>query len=102
VKIDDSELYVNPFDGTPVPPTPPEEQVHLTQAQIEAMLEELLKPATPKGEKQATRVQPPGQPLERWGDREVEITPEDVAQAILEFNERVPEAAGLLQAGNEG
>ena len=53
-------------------------------------------------QKQAARVQPPGRPLERWGDREVEITPEDVAQAILEFNERVPEAAGLLQAGSEG
>lgn len=47
-------------------------------------------------QKQVDRVQPVGRPLERWGDKEVEITPEDVARAILEFNERVPEAAGLL------
>jgi len=102
MKLDDSELFTSPFDGSPIEPTPPEEQVHLTQAQIDVMLEELMKPATPEAQKQATRVQPPGRPLERWGDKEVEITPEDVAQAILEFNERVPEAAGLLQAGSEG
>ena len=59
-------------------------------------------PEPDQSQKQVDRVQPPGRPLERWGDREVEITPEDVAQAILEFNERVPEAAGLLQAGSEG
>ena len=58
--------------------------------------------ATEESQKQAPRAQPPGRPLERWGDKEVEITPEDVAQAIVEFDERVPEAAGLLQAGSEG
>ncbi len=99
MKIDDSEFLTNPFDGSPVPPTPPEEQMQLTEAQIEAMLEEIMKPARAK--KQADRAQPPGRPLERWGDKEVEITPEDVARAILEFNERVPEAAGALMAGGE-
>ena len=100
MKIDDSELFTSPFDGSAIEPTPPEEQVQLTEAQIEAMLEEIMKPARAK--KQADRAQPPGRPLERWGDKEVEITAEDVAQAILEFNERVPEAAGLLQAGSKG
>ena len=50
----------------------------------------------PEAQKQADRATPPGRPLEPWGDKEVEITPEDVARAIVEFNERVPEAAGLL------
>jgi len=50
--------------------------------------------AESKAQKQVDRV--PGEPLERWGDRQVVITPEDVARAIREFNERVPEAAGLL------
>ena len=54
-----------------------------------------------KAQKQVDRAQPPGQPLERWGDKEVEITPEDVARAIREFNERVPEAAGLLDPREE-
>ena len=57
--------------------------------------------ATEESQKQAPRATPPGRPLERWGDREVIITPEDVAQAILEFNERVPEAAGLLDPRGE-
>jgi len=52
--------------------------------------------AESKAQKQVDRVHPPGEPLERWGDRQVVITPEDVARAIREFNERVPEAAGLL------
>jgi len=69
---------------------------------VEPMDESDKPKKTDKAQKQADRVQPPGQPLERWGDKEVEITPEDVALAIIEFNERVPEAAGLLQAGSEG
>ena len=99
MRLDDSELFTSPFNGAPIPPTPPEQQVALTTEQIEAMLDEIMKPAT--AQKQADRVKPVGQPLEPWGDREVEITPEDVARAILEFNERVPEAAGALMAEPE-
>ena len=48
------------------------------------------------------KVQPAGQPLDPWGDREVEISPEDIAAAIREWDERVPEAAGVLTAGERG
>jgi hypothetical protein len=39
-----------------------------------------------------------GEPLEPWGDEPVPISREDVIQAIREWDERVPEAAGLLLA----
>jgi len=36
--------------------------------------------------------------LKPWGDEPVPITEEDIDLAIAEWNERVPEAAGLLEA----
>jgi hypothetical protein len=39
-----------------------------------------------------------GEPLEPWGDEPVPISREDVIRAIRKWDERVPEAAGLLLA----
>ena len=49
-------------------------------------------------EKQMEKLEPPGRPLKPWGDEPVPISEEDIALAIAEWNERVPEAAGLLEA----
>lgn len=47
-------------------------------------------------EKAAERVEPEGNPLPLFRGDTVDISPEDVALAILEWNKRVPDAAGLL------
>ena len=49
-------------------------------------------------EKQVEKLTPPGKPLKPWGKEPVPISEEDIDLAIAEWNERVPEAAGLLEA----
>jgi len=45
---------------------------------------------------------PVGQPLPAWGDDEVPITAQDVAQALMEFYKLAPqEAQGILTAVTE-
>jgi len=80
----------------------------MTEEQIAAALERILEPKPSdddswiveriKGEKQVEKLTPPGRPLKPWGDEPVPITEEDIDLAIAEWNERVPEAAGLLEA----
>jgi hypothetical protein len=47
---------------------------------------------------QAAKVTPTGAPLPVWDSPTVDITPEDVAAALAEWDARVPDAAGLLLA----
>lgn len=55
----------------------------------------------PGAEKQVEKLTPRGQPLPPWGDEPVPISEADIDLAIEEWNEKVPEAAGLLEATSE-
>lgn len=84
--MNDKDISINYYTGEPLDSP----RVKLSQAQIDEMINRLF-----GGEKQTAKVEPAGEPLEPW-EGQVEITPEDVALAILEWNERVPKARGLL------
>ena len=52
-----------------------------------------------RGYAEQEKVQPIGEPLEPWGDEDVPITPEDIAKAIRDWDQTMPEEArGLLTA----
>ena len=98
IMIDDSILRQFP-DNSPIRPLDEEAISHMLNR---ALSEIAMKQDADTPPVVSEKVKPAGQPLEPWGDREVEISPEDIAAAIREWDERVPEAAGVLTAGERG
>jgi hypothetical protein len=84
--LDGKDSMINPYTGKPYEKKP---GVTLTSEQVDRMLALLFT----EGQKQST---PTGSPLPSW-EGQVEITPEDVADALRDWDAKAPKQfRGLL------